>query len=160
MLLVNISWSDFQPGSCHDQLPGFFVTALRLAAVKPRLIYRKDAIEEPRDTAYRARVSHLSPDPRLNWLWGDVGPMGLGGWIVSSPVSPGPLYSSRSWMRNDREDDGDDRTNEFAGYFVAVIFIVVLILFSSTSPRTGVMSAAIFLIVVGLAVLVMRKLIR
>jgi hypothetical protein len=41
-----------------------------------------------------------------------------------------------------------------------VIGIVALILFYSTSPRTGINTALIFLIAVGLAMMVLRKLIR
>jgi hypothetical protein len=70
-------------------------------------------------------------------------------------------------VRDDREDDDSDRIDEFGSYsgpltvaVVVVIFIVAFILFNSTSPRTGVTTAAIFLIGVGLIVIVLRKLIR
>jgi len=69
-------------------------------------------------------------------------------------------------MSNRRKDDDSGRVDEFGSYspltvaLIIVIGIVVLILFNSTSPRTGVTTAAIFLIAVGLAVMVLRKLNR
>ena len=59
-------------------------------------------------------------------------------------------------MRRSNSDNGE-RIDEFGSYsspviiaIIILIGIVVLILFNSTSPRTGITAAAVFLLVVGI----------
>ena len=66
--------------------------------------------------------------------------------------------------RNKRNDDDGDRIDEFGSYtgpsiiaIAVVIGIVVLILFYSSSPRVGVLSAGAFLLaIIGVAAFVQR----
>lgn len=67
-------------------------------------------------------------------------------------------------MRNKRNKDSGDRIDEFGSYtgpsimaVAAIVGIVVLILFYSSSPRVGVLGVAVFLLaIVGVAALVQR----
>jgi hypothetical protein len=59
-----------------------------------------------------------------------------------------------------QKDEDGDRYWDPSILTLIVIGIAVLILFNSTSPRTGITTAAIFLIAVGLAVMLVRKFIR
>jgi hypothetical protein len=67
-------------------------------------------------------------------------------------------------MRKKRNDDNGDRIDEFGSYtgpsiiaIAVIIGILGLILFYSSSPRVGVLSAAVFLVaVVGVAAFVQR----
>jgi len=67
-------------------------------------------------------------------------------------------------MRNKLNKDSDDRIDEFGSYtgpsimaIAVIVGIIALILFYSSSPRVGVLSAAVFLLViVGVAALVQR----
>jgi hypothetical protein len=64
-----------------------------------------------------------------------------------------------SKYRQQKDEDGDRYWGPSIITLI-VIGIAVLILLNSTSPRTGITTAAIFLIAVGLAVMVVRKFIR
>ena len=67
-------------------------------------------------------------------------------------------------MRHKRNDDNGDRIDDFGSYtgpsIIAIAVIIgtlALILFYSSSPRIGVLSAAVFLVaIVGVAALVQR----
>jgi hypothetical protein len=67
-------------------------------------------------------------------------------------------------MRNRQNKDSGDRIDGFGSYtglsitaIAAIVGIVVLILFYSSSPRVGVLSVAVFLLaIVGVAALVQR----
>jgi hypothetical protein len=59
-----------------------------------------------------------------------------------------------------QKDEDGDRYWGPSILTLIVIGIAILILLNSTSPRTGITTAAIFLIAVGLAVMVVRKFIR
>lgn len=67
-------------------------------------------------------------------------------------------------IRNKRNKDSGDRIDEFGSYtgpsimaIAAIIGIVALILFYSSSPRVGVLSVAVFLLaIVGVAALMQR----
>ena len=67
-------------------------------------------------------------------------------------------------IRNKRNKDSGDRIDEFGSYtgpsimaVAAIVGIVVLILFYSSSPRVGVLGVAVFLLaIVGVAALVQR----
>ena len=67
-------------------------------------------------------------------------------------------------MKNKRKKDSGDRIDEFGSYtgpsiiaIAVLVGIVSLILFYSSSPRVGVLSAAVFLLaIVGVAAFVQR----
>ena len=82
----------------------------------------------------------------------------------SAPIKSPNDGAGRRPMRNKRNKDSGDRIDEFGSYtgpsimaIAAIIGIVALILFYSSSPRVGVLSVAVFLLaIVGVAALVQR----